>query len=219
MHQLYEFVSGPLAWFAWAVFIFGSVGRIIHLVATSINKDPVVVNYFRLKYSLRSMAAWSIPFLPKNSRLHPVMTIVSFAFHICVVAVPLFALGHIILWEEYFGISLWALPDRAADIMTLIVLFSLAFFLIRRLTVKEVKYVSQFQDYLILLLVFMPFMTGYAAFHGWFDPQLIMILHILSAEILLICIPFTRLVHMIFAPFTRSYTASEFGGVRHVKDW
>lgn len=219
MHQMYEFVSGPLAWFAWSVFILGTIGRITYLVFTTADKDPVVINYFRLKYALRSMLAWSIPFLPRNSRLHPFMTIVSFAFHICVVLVPVFALGHIILWEEYFGISFWALPDRATDIMTLIVIFSLLFFLIRRISLKEVRYVSQPQDYIIPGLVFAPFMTGYAAFHGWFDPQLIMILHILSAEILLIAIPFTRLIHMAFAPFTRAYTASEFGGVRNVKDW
>lgn len=219
MHQLYEFVAGPLAWFAWGVFILGSITRVALLVITSVNKDAVVINYFRFRYAIRSIAAWSIPFLPRNSRLHPVMTVVSFIFHICVIIVPLFALGHIVLWEEFFGINFWYLPDRVTDIMTLIILFSLAFFLGRRLFLKEVRYVSSTGDFLILGLVFTPFATGYTAYHGWFDPQLIMVLHILSAEVLLISVPFTRLIHMAFAPFTRSYTASEFGGIRNVKDW
>ncbi|MCP3952439.1 MAG: nitrate reductase, partial [Desulfobacterales bacterium] len=25
--------------------------------------------------------------------------------------------------------------------------------------------------------------------------------------------------HMLFAPFTRAYMGSEFGGVRHARDW
>ncbi|MCA1743291.1 MAG: TmcC family electron transfer complex membrane anchor subunit [Desulfonatronovibrio sp.] len=219
MHQLYEFVAGPLAWFAWGIFILGCITRVAVLVITSANKDAVVINYFRFGYAVRSIAVWSIPFLPRNSRLHPVMTVVSFVFHICIIIVPLFALGHVVLWEESFGISFWHLPDRVTDIMTLIIFFSLAFFIGRRLLLKEVRYVSSANDFFILGLVFAPFATGYAAYHGWFDAQLIMILHILSAEILLISIPFTRLIHMVFAFFTRSYTASEFGGIRNVKDW
>ena len=43
--------------------------------------------------------------------------------------------------------------------------------------------------------------------------------HIVSGEIMLMAIPFTRLSHMIFSPFTRAYMGSEFGAVRHVKDW
>ncbi|WP_028574397.1 TmcC family electron transfer complex membrane anchor subunit [Desulfonatronovibrio hydrogenovorans] len=219
MHQLYEFVSGPLAWIAWTVFIVGSLTRVVVLVTSTIEKDPVVVNYFSLKHALRSMVIWSIPFFPRSSRLNPVMTVVSFTFHICVILVPLFALGHIVLWEEFFGISFWALPDRITDIMTLMVIFGLIFFIIRRFSLKEVKYVSSWSDYMLPLLILAPFVTGYAAFHGWFNPQLMLILHIFSGEVLLMAIPFTRLVHMVFAPFTRAYTASEFGAVRHAKDW
>jgi nitrate reductase gamma subunit len=46
-----------------------------------------------------------------------------------------------------------------------------------------------------------------------------MILHIISGEVMLVAIPFTRLSHMLFAPLTRAYMGSEFGGVRHAKDW
>jgi hypothetical protein len=45
------------------------------------------------------------------------------------------------------------------------------------------------------------------------------IIHILSGEIMLVAIPFTRLSHMIFFAFTRGYMGSEFGAVRHAKDW
>lgn len=43
--------------------------------------------------------------------------------------------------------------------------------------------------------------------------------HDLSGEIMLVAIPFTRLSHMIFSVFTRAYMGSEFGGVRHARDW
>ena len=45
------------------------------------------------------------------------------------------------------------------------------------------------------------------------------ILHILSGELWLAAIPFTRLSHMVLAPLSRAYIGSEFGAVRHAKDW
>ena len=64
-----------------------------------------------------------------------------------------------------------------------------------------------------------PFVTGFVAYHQWINYPLFLNLHILSGEIMLAAIPFTRLSHMIFAPFTRAYMGSEFGAVRHAKDW
>jgi hypothetical protein len=46
-----------------------------------------------------------------------------------------------------------------------------------------------------------------------------MSLHVLAGDIMLAAIPFTRLSHMILSPFTRAYMGSEFGAVRHARDW
>jgi nitrate reductase gamma subunit len=61
--------------------------------------------------------------------------------------------------------------------------------------------------------------TFYRRALGHLTYDIMFILHILSGEILLAAIPFTRLSHMIYAPFTRAYMGSEFGGVRHARDW
>jgi hypothetical protein len=71
----------------------------------------------------------------------------------------------------------------------------------------------------LLGMVVTPFLTGFVAYHQWFDYPLFLVLHILSGEILLMAIPFTRLSHMLFSPFTRAYMGSEFGNVRHARDW
>jgi nitrate reductase gamma subunit len=46
-----------------------------------------------------------------------------------------------------------------------------------------------------------------------------MCLHVLAGNILLAAMPFTRLSHMLFLAFTRAYMGSEFGKVRHARDW
>jgi len=147
------------------------------------------------------------------------MTIVTFAFHICLFVAPLFLFAHIILFKAAWNISWMYLSDTVADIMTMIVIGACIFFLVRRLTLPEAKYVTSFSDYIILAIVAAPFITGFLAYHQWAGVRIIGIAHILSGEIMLAAIPFTRLSHMLFFPFTRGYMGSEFGAVRHARDW
>jgi len=216
---VYKFVRGPLVWIAFIIFILGSAYRIYSMIST-VKKEKVVLPYMSLKYSLRSILHWIIPFGSINWRRHSVITIVTFLFHICLVFTPLFLLSHNILWYESWGISWWTLPEGVADIMTLIVVFSCIFFFFRRIIASEVRFVTYPSDFLILAIAFLPFITGFLAYHQLLFPyRAMVILHILFGEIMLIAIPFSRIIHMLFGWFTRAYTGSEFGQVRHVKDY
>ena len=219
MQEIYNFVSGPLVWVAFLIFIFGSLYRLLALLRLVNQKEKFIYSYMSLKYSLRSIAHWLTPFGTTNMRLQPVMTIVTFAFHICLLLTPIFLLAHIVLWDEAWNISWWALSDGTADVMTLIVIAACVYFLVRRLKRPEVQYVTSASDYVILGIVAAPFITGFLAYHQWFGYQFFLILHILAGEIMLVAIPFTRLSHMLFSPLTRAYIGSEFGKVRHAKDW
>jgi nitrate reductase gamma subunit len=219
MHSLYNFVSGPLAWVAFIIFICGSLYRLISLIVLVHKKEKFIYSYMSLKYGLRSIFRWSTPFATENMRRHPVLTIVTFAFHICLILTPIFLLAHVMLVDESWDLSWWTLPDGVAYFMTLVVIAGCVFFLVRRLVRPEVQYVTSAADYFILAIVAAPFITGFFAYNQWFGYQFFMILHVLAGEIMLVAIPFTRLSHMLFAPLTRSYMGSEFGGVRHARDW
>jgi nitrate reductase gamma subunit len=219
MDTVYIFVSGPLAWVAFILFIGGSLFRLINLIILVHRKEKFIYSYMSLKYSLRSILHWSTPFATDNMRKHPALTIVAFAFHICLLLTPIFLLAHVILIDEAWDVSWWTLPDGAAQIMTLIVVAGCVFFLVRRLVRPEVNYVTSASDYIMLAIVAAPFVTGFIAYYQWFDYPIFMLLHVLAGEIMLVAIPFTRLSHMLFAPLTRAYMGSEFGGIRHAKDW
>ncbi len=219
MHDVYNFVSGPLVWVAFIVFIAGSLYRVISLIMLVNKKEKFIFDYMSFKYSLRSIIRWSIPFATVNWRKHPVLTVVTFAFHICLIVAPLFILAHSVLIDESWNISWWSFSDTIGDIMTVIVIAGSIFFLIRRVVLPEVKFVTSASDYVILAIVAAPFITGFIAYHQWFAYPNMMIFHIISGEIMLMAIPFTRLRHMLLSPFTRAYMGSEFGGVRHSKDW
>src|SRR4030066_2322005 len=207
---VYKFVRGPLVWVTFLVFIGGSIYRLYTMISSA-KKEKVVFPYMSLKYSMRSILHWIIPFGSVNWRRHPVITIVTFLFHICLVFTPIFLLSHNILWYESWGISWWTLPESTADIMTLIVIFTCIFFFLRRVFAKEVKFVTFSSDYVILAVSFLPFLTGFLAYHQWLLPHKAMLnLHILFGEIMLIAIPFTRLFHMISFFLTRSFMGSQF---------
>jgi nitrate reductase gamma subunit len=151
--------------------------------------------------------------------MSPVYYGISYLFHILLFLVPLFLASHIVLINEAFQLSWPALNDQVADWLTVGVIAALVFFAIRRGTVPEVKFLTGAMDYLLILLVLLPFLTGFLAYHQWFAYRWVTVLHILSGELMLIIIPFSRFSHMLTAPLTRAYMGSEFGHVRQARDW
>ncbi len=219
MHQFYALVSGPFAWIAFGLFFVGILVRLIGLVRMVNKTEKFIFSYMSLKYSLRSIFHWIVPFGTASWRLHPWLTIVTFGFHICLFLTPVFLMAHIVMLDEAWNISWWALPAQVADWMTVVVIFGCVFFLARRLTRKEVRFVTDASDFILLTIVAAPFVTGLLAYHQWAGTDWITIVHMLAGEIMLVAIPFTRLSHMIFSPLTRAYMGSEFGKVRNAKDW
>ncbi|MBF0226259.1 MAG: nitrate reductase [Desulfobacterales bacterium] len=219
MHNIYNFVSGPLVWIAFIIFIGGSIYRLISMGLLARKKDYAIYEYYSPFYAFRSILHWIIPFGSTNMRNNPIMTTVAFIFHICLLFVPIFLFAHIILIKESWNISWWFISDNIADIMTLVVIASCIFFLIRRRIRNEVNFLTTTSDYVVLAIVAAPFITGFWTYHQMPGHAFMGILHILSGEIMLAAIPFTKLSHMIFFPFTRGYIGSEFGSVRKARDW
>ena len=217
--QFYDFLIGPLVWVSFLVFIGGSLYRVGSLLSRT-RKVKAVSRYISIRYTLRSILHWVIPFASTNMRKHPWFTIVSFVFHICLILTPLVLLAHNDLWRDAWKIRFWSAPEVVADAMTLAVISCVVIFGLRRIITPEVRFVTFASDFVILAVVAAPFVSGYLASHQLlFDYKLMVALHILFGEIMLIAIPFTRLSHMLFFWLTRAYTGSDFGAVRHSRDY
>jgi nitrate reductase gamma subunit len=218
-YSLYYLVSGPLVWVSFALFFGGIIYKIVSMARLAKQKDIFVYEYMSPYYALRSILHWIVPFGSVNMRKRPIMTIVTFCFHLCLLALPIFLLAHVMLFKESWNVSWITLPDDVSDLMTLVVIGACVFFLVRRFVVPEAKFLTSASDYLILAIVAAPFISGFWTYHQLVGFKVAGILHMLSGEIMLAAIPFTRLSHMIFFPFTRGYMGSEFGAIRHAQDW
>lgn len=182
-------------------------------------RDAVLYDNWNWSWAFRSIFRWLIPFGSQGMRDHPFVTIGYFFFHFSFLFLLIFLSTHVFTDMGWLGGG-----NLVADLMALVFMGSVVFIVIRRLIAPEVRIVTTLGDYLLLALVALLFMTGYyMAFHA--DMELgisydsILILHILSSELLIILIPFTKLGHMILFFFTRAIIGVEFGARRGVKSW
>ncbi|AAS94748.1 TmcC family electron transfer complex membrane anchor subunit [Nitratidesulfovibrio vulgaris] len=219
MQAFYNLLIGPGAWIAFAVFLGGCAWRLSTMGALARRKDMVAVAYMESKHSLNSIMHWVTPFATLGWRENPAMTVATFAFHISIVLLALFAPGHATMWDYAFGVGVWALPEAVADILTIVALAACGFFAWRRLSDPTVSFVTRPMDWLVLGLAAVPLLTGILAKYVMTQNLVFATLHVLSGEAMLVALPFTRLSHAVFSVFTRAYIGSEFGAVRHCKDW
>ena len=214
--DFFLFVEGPLLWIAFLTFFIGSILRAALFLSVSRKRDKIIYQYFSWKYVLATFGRWLLP-LNKDVAKNPVFTILGYMFHICLIVVPIWFSGHISLWEESrFEWSWTPIPDGLADWMTLIFLAIALFFLLRRIISADIRLLSTFSDYLLIVVVALPFITGYFLTHGTVDNigflgENIQLIHMLTGELMLILIPFTKLSHFVLFFFSRGATAIEFG--------
>jgi nitrate reductase gamma subunit len=214
---MYEFIRGPLIWIGFAILILGSIFKIVSLIGPT-KRDKVVLPYLSWRFATRSLTHWLVPYSTVNMRRRPAFTFLSFLFHFCLLATPIFLYAHVALWRQSWGVSWWTLPEPLAVAMTTIVVAVGLVFGLRRIADPAVRYVTSWQDYMLLVIVLLPFITGLLAYYQVFPAKTIVAIHIVSGCLWLAAVPFTRLVHMLFFPLTRAYMGSEFG-FRNAKDW
>jgi len=216
--DVYELVRGPFAWVALAIFVVGSLYQVFFLFLTA-KKETVPTPSSNTKDAVRSILLGLVPFGTVTMRRQPVFTLLAFIFHLCVVVLPVFLLAHIVLWYESWKIQWWSLPDGLADLMTLWVILACIYFFFRRRRLPEVKQVTRPSDYALLGLIMLTFLSGFCANHQWGPYRAVLILHVLSSEMLLVILPFSKLGHMLFFGFSRAYMGLEFGKFLKARDW
>ncbi len=212
---MYDFVAGPLAKIAFLVFFLGLIWRFFRY-ARGLNWQADRVTYTQnmgpgTKGALRSIVAWLIPFGTHSWRFYPGFTVLVFVFHIGVLVTPLFLLGHNLMLEEAWGFSLPSIPEALADTLTVAMLIAGLFILLRRIAFSQVRILTTSYDLLILVIAMAPFFTGFMARMQMGNYDFWLITHILSGEILLISIPFTKLSHFLLFFLSRAQIGMDFG--------
>jgi len=221
---MYDFIGSQLVSIAFILFVLGLIYQGIQFFKLTREKEwilpPLPLEEKREKKTLGQSIVDGLTSLTGTLwKTDPLMMVMTSVFHVFLILVPIFLLGHNILLDQSWGVSLYSLPECFADGLTIVVFICVAFFIIRRLFLARVRAISTIYDYIVLLIAVAPFLTGYLAYHQWFDYHTVIILHILSGELMLITIPFTKLGHMLFFFLYRFLIGSEYSFTRGSRTW
>ena len=226
--QVFDFIRGPLAWISFVVFFLGLIYQVFSFLSLTKKNEHVVYNPRpRKKLGHFKITGEDVQNFFKKMKLsvvgvNPVMIVVTTVFHLCLIIAPLFLLAHNILLENAIGIGLLSFSESFTDYLTVVFLACGLFFLLRRIFVARVRAITDGYDYLFLFIATAPFITGYLAYHQVFPEQfyrLIISLHILSGEVMLMAVPFTKFVHMIFFFVFRFVIESEYSLGKGDRTW
>ncbi len=183
------FLEGPLLQFAILTLTVSILVR-LGLYAYSIMRAgkntgqksvPVLLRFRRLLLRFREVV----------SLRHFLAALPVYLFHLCIIILPVWTLGHVVLWEESrLGWSWAALPDKWSDGMTLSVIFLSGCFLVRRIVLLTVYHEGHIADCFLIITTALPFGTGYFLAHG--SPGFMPIpaddmwtIHVLTGEIVM----------------------------------
>jgi nitrate reductase gamma subunit len=131
-----------------------------------------------------------------------VSVVLSAVFHIGLVIVLLGGAPHILLVHQMTGLSWPNLPKGLVVIVSGLTLASMIALLLRRAFHPVLRLLSTIDDYLSWVVVFLPVLTGVLLSGETIGGYgTLLALHILSVELLLIWLPFGKLMHgvLVFA--------------------
>jgi len=232
---MYDFLIGPMLALSLVVFIAGVAYRVYQFFSISEARPKPEANlpkdlartvadrekdeYLRIDSAADILLKWKLRLKRTILGRAPGMSSVTIVFHTMLFLLPVVTVGHSILLDSYFGISLPTLSETTVDTLTLVFIIVIFFYLFRRIFVAKVRSVSTWRDYLALFATGAPFVTGYMAFHHWFDYKTVLYIHIICGELMLIAIPFTKLVHMPFFILSRFLIRYELGFGKGSRKW
>jgi len=207
MESLLTFCRGHLLILTLSVFFLGVLRQVALTLA------ELWLAYRRagdqavpLKFIFKTSLGWIVPVNGLRGT-RTAYTVASVVFHVGMLVVPLFLAGHIELVRRGVGLAWPALGSSAADALTLAAMAALLALLLMRLASRASRFLSTFQDWFLLVMCMTAFLSGYAVAHPMANPlpfTPVYILHLLSAELLLVLIPFSKLGHVVLFPLTRA---------------
>lgn len=145
-------------------------------------------------------------------RRQPLTVIGGYVFHFGLLISLFLFVPHIELFRETFGFGWPGLANPFVDAAAVLGIVGLLAVLWHRVTSPVMRLLTTSEDWLVWLLTFLPMLTGYIAYHRMVDPYpLALGLHILSVEALLVCFPFTKLMHTFTLFLARWYNGAMSG--------
>jgi len=209
--ELLEFARGPALTFAITVFIAGVVFRIVSLALMWRTRDssegsPREKSTFMAALHEIIRRLWPQSAYKQSTMF---MLINGYVFHIGLAIIVFFLMPHILFFKDLFGLSWPSLPNNVIYAISIVTIVSLIAALVMRMSNPPQRIISTFDDWFSWLVTFLPVITGViATSHLGARYETLLGLHILSVALLLVWLPFGKLMHFFLVFVTRAQTGA-----------
>lgn len=202
---LLNWVRGTGLNIALGIFVLGTLWRLLEIYSLGRKPDFAVPRQRAGASGWHTLFRRSLP-PPGMFKRSALSYVAGYVFHLGLFIVALLFAPHIQLLQSLLGVSWSGLPSQLVDAAAVVTLATMLLVLAERINHPVKRFLSTFGDYAAWTLTFLPVLTGYLATRHLLLPYTSMLaLHILSAELLLAFLPFTKLIHVFTAWGSRWY--------------
>lgn len=196
---------------AIGIFLLGTLWRLIEIYSLGRKPDLAAPRHRAGASGLHTLFRRSVP-PPGMFKRSATSYVAGYVFHIGLFVIVFLFAQHIRLIQDLTGLSWPGLPTQFIDATAVVTLATMLLVLVERINKPVKRFLSTFGDYAAWALTFLPVLTGYLASRHLLLPYTEMLaLHILSVELLLAFLPFTKLIHAFTAWGSRWYNGNANG--------
>ncbi len=212
-----EFARGPFFQVALIVFVGGMSYRLMRVLLLGWSRDRVPSKGSKLKgvliSYLKGILVWPfIPWVKNTFSKKPMMYLAGGLFHLGLFVIIFFGTPHMLVWKSLVGFGWSTVPLQIVDWLAAVTIVAMAVLFINRLVDPVLKLITGPAEWLNWWVVFLPMITGYImAHHLLRNYEMLFSLHMLSINVMLIWIPFSRISHFMFYFFSKTIHGAQFG--------
>lgn len=137
----------------------------------------------------------------------PVYTIITVLWVLCLIAVPILLINHMLLWERGMGFGFWpnafTFSGHIADTLTVSLILLTILLLIHRAATRNTRLIKEPIDSIIFLTLILAAITGILMTHPTINPfnySKTLLTHVFSAEAIFIMLPMSKIAHTLMYP-------------------
>jgi nitrate reductase gamma subunit len=206
--EFLSWIRGPGFQIATVILVAGVVIRVMEILLLGRKANLAEAKGSEMSSGLRTIVTRSIP--DSSTFKRSTFTIVAgYIFHIGLFVTILFYAPHILLIKDIIGFGWPSMPTQIVDALTVVSIIALLAILAHRFTNKVLRYLTNTEDLLVWFVTIAPLVTGYMAFHRiGMTASTMLGIHILSVELLMVMLPFTKLMHAFTLFIARWYNGA-----------
>jgi len=200
-----EVARGPVFLFAIS-FMFLGLARLVIIACWEACRAYYRAGDKVIPYAQLAKTTWQWLFPIHKIRQRTLYGVTTVVFHTSIILTPILLAGHIALIRRGTGLRWPAIPNAFADVLTVTAVLAVLALILQRAFQSDSRAIGKFRDYAILVLVAIPFASGFLVMHPSMNPfqfDATLLVHVMSANLIMMLIPISKISHCVLTPISQ----------------